>query len=203
LRAAIDNACDRAPGDALAMVGALGLYWRVRGHGAEGAAAAEQSLRAASPRPSPARALALAQLSVLSFWLGNLARARSSARSALEMGAAIGDSRVQALALSRLGALVILSDPAAGDPMLLRAAEFARTAGDQVALCDALVCLAISYFCQDDPGAMRAPLEETLRWRPRSAMTTTSAGACGAWPTPTSRPGSWLAPALTASGRST
>ena len=163
LRAAIDNACDRAPGDALVMVGALGLYWRVRGRGAEGAAATEQSLRAASPQPSPGRALALAQLSVLSFWLGKLARARSSARSALDMGAAIGDARVQALALSRLGALVILSDPAAGDPMLLRAAEFARAAGDQVALCDALVCLAISYFCQDDPGAMRAPLEETLR----------------------------------------
>jgi predicted ATPase/DNA-binding NarL/FixJ family response regulator len=163
LRTAIDNACDRAPGDALAMVGALGLYWRVRGRAAEGAAATEQSLRAASPQPSPARALALAQLSVLSFWLGNLARARSSAGSALEMGAAIGDARVQALALSRLGALVILGDPAAGDPMLLRAAEFARTAGDQVALCDALVCLAISYVCQDDPGAMRGPLEETLR----------------------------------------
>jgi DNA-binding CsgD family transcriptional regulator len=38
LRAAIDNGCDRAPGDVLAMAGALGLYWRVRGHGAEGIA---------------------------------------------------------------------------------------------------------------------------------------------------------------------
>ncbi|HXL17190.1 MAG TPA: LuxR C-terminal-related transcriptional regulator, partial [Streptosporangiaceae bacterium] len=58
---------------------------------------------------------------------------------------------------------VILSDPGAGDPMLMRAAELARTAGDDVALCDALTPLAISYFCQDDPGAMRSPLEETLR----------------------------------------
>jgi DNA-binding NarL/FixJ family response regulator len=79
------------------------------------------------------------------------------------MGAAIGDTRSQALALSRLGALVILSDPGAGDPMLMRAAELARAAGDQVALCDALGSLAISYSCQDDPGAMRSPLEETLR----------------------------------------
>jgi DNA-binding CsgD family transcriptional regulator len=47
--------------------------------------------------------------------------------------------------------------------MLRRAAELARTAGDQVALCDALGSLAISYFCQDDPDAMRDPLEETLR----------------------------------------
>src|SRR4029077_3317642 len=163
LRAAIDNGCDRAPDDALAMVGAMGLYWRVRGREVEGVTAIEQSLRAAPPEPSPGRALALARLSVLSFWLGDFARTQSSAASALEMGAAIGDTRSQALALSRLGALVILSDPAAGDPMLLRAAELARTAGDQVALCDALGSLAISYFCQDDPGAMRGPLEETLK----------------------------------------
>ena len=163
LRAAIDDGCDRAPDDALAVAGALGLYWRVRGRGAEGVAAIEQSLRAAPPEPSAGQALALARLSVLSFWLGDFARTRSAATSALDMGAAIGDTRSQALALSRLGALVILSDPADGDPMLIRAAELARTAGDQVALCDALGSLAISYFCQDDPGAMRIPLEETLK----------------------------------------
>jgi predicted ATPase/DNA-binding NarL/FixJ family response regulator len=163
LRAAIDNGCDRAPDDALAMVGAMGLYWRVRGREVEGVTAIEQSLRAAPPEPSPGRALALARLSVLSFWLGDFARTQSSATSAAEMGAAIGDTRSQALALSRLGALVILSDPGAGDPMLMRAAELARAAGDQVALCDALGSLAISYSCQDDPGAMRSPLEETLR----------------------------------------
>ncbi len=47
--------------------------------------------------------------------------------------------------------------------MLMRAAELARTAGDDVALCDALAPLAISCFFQDDPGAMRSPLMETLR----------------------------------------
>ncbi|HZZ54751.1 MAG TPA: hypothetical protein VFE26_10765, partial [Trebonia sp.] len=163
LRAAIDNGCARAPADALAMVGALGLYWRVRGRVAEGAAATEQSLRAAATEPSPGQALALAKLSVLSFWLGDFARTQSAATAALDMGAATGDIRSQALALSRLGALVILSDPSTGDPMLLRAAELARAAGDQVALCDALGSLAISYFFQDDPAAMRSPLEETLR----------------------------------------
>jgi predicted ATPase/DNA-binding NarL/FixJ family response regulator len=163
LRAAVDSGCDRAPGDALAIAGALGLYWRVRGRLAEGVAATEQSLRAAPSEPSSAQALALAKLSVLSFWFGEFARTRSSATAALDMGAAIGDTRSQALALSRLGALVILTDPAAGDPMLMRAAELARTSGDQVALCDALGSLAISYFCQDNPGAMRGPLEETLR----------------------------------------
>ncbi len=163
LRAAIDDGCARAPDDALAMVGALGLYWRVRGRLVEGIAATEQSLGAAPPEPSPVQALALAKLSILSFWLGDFARTQSSATAALQMGAAIGDTRSQALALSQLGALVILSDPGTGDPMLMRAADLARTAGDDVALCDALGSLAISYFCQDDPGAMRSPLEETLR----------------------------------------
>jgi len=85
------------------------------------------------------------------------------------MGAAIGDTRSQALALGQLGALVILSDPAAGDPMLMRAAELARTAGDDVALCDSLTPLAISYFFQGDPGAMRSPLSEALGVRKLSA----------------------------------
>jgi predicted ATPase/DNA-binding CsgD family transcriptional regulator len=163
LRAAIDDGCARAPDDALAMVGALGMYWRVRGRLAEGVTAAEQSLAAARPDPSPARALALARLSLLSFWIGDFARTQSAGTSALEMGAAMGDTRSQALALAHLGALVILSDPSAGDPMLMRAIELARTAGDNVALCDSLASLAISYFCQDDPGAMRGPLEKALR----------------------------------------
>jgi hypothetical protein len=75
------------------MAGALGLYWRVRGREAEGVAAIEQSLRAAPPEnrgPSPGRALALAKLSVLSFWLGDFARTQSSATSAADMGAPAG-----------------------------------------------------------------------------------------------------------------
>ena len=163
LRAAIDDGCARAPDDALAMVGALGLYWRVRGRLAEGVAATEQSLRAGPPEPSAGRALALAKLSLLSFWLGDFARTQSAATSALEMGAATDDTRSQALAFGQLGALVILGDPGAGDPMLMRAAELARTAGDQIALCDSLTPLAISYFFQDDPGALRSPLEEALK----------------------------------------
>ena len=89
LRAAIDDGCARAPDDALATVGALGLYWRVRGRLAEGVTAMEQSLRAAPPEPSPGRALALAKLSLLSFWLGDFVRTQSAATSALEMGAAM------------------------------------------------------------------------------------------------------------------
>jgi ATP/maltotriose-dependent transcriptional regulator MalT len=57
---------------------------------------------------------------------------------------------------------VILNDSGAGDPMLLRAAEAARAAGDQIALCDALNSLALSSSFQDAPWTMRSPLEEAL-----------------------------------------
>jgi predicted ATPase len=86
LRAAIDDGCVRAPHEALALVGALGLYWRVRGRLAEGVVVTEQSV-AAAPEPSAGHALALAKLSVLTFWIGDYARTQSSATSAVEMGA--------------------------------------------------------------------------------------------------------------------
>jgi predicted ATPase/DNA-binding CsgD family transcriptional regulator len=163
LRAAIDDGCTRAPEDALAIVGALGLFWRVRGRLAEGVAAIEQSLAAAPPEPTPEHALALARLSLLSFWLGNFSRTQSSATAAVEMGAVVGDLRSQAVALEMLGSTVILGDPATGDPMLAKAAELARTEGDDVVLSDALAALAISYFFQDNPDAMQSPLVESLR----------------------------------------
>ena len=53
LRAAIEDGCVRAPEDALVIVGALGLYWRVRGRLVEGLTATGQSLDAAVPDPSP------------------------------------------------------------------------------------------------------------------------------------------------------
>ena len=61
LRTAIDDGCARAPNDALAIAGAQWLYWRVRGRGAEGVAAMEQSLAAAPLEPSVEKA---------SPWLG-------------------------------------------------------------------------------------------------------------------------------------
>ena len=201
LRAAIDDGCNRAPDDALAIAGALGLYWRVRGRLAEGVAMTEQSLCAASAEPSPLRALALAKLSVLSFWLGDFARTQSAAASALDVGTATGDTRSQALALSRLGALVILGDSAAGDPMLMRAAELARLAGTR----SHCVTRSAPWRSATSARMIRARCAVRSRkrsgWRKPSATRTTSAGACGARRMPHSRPGTWPTPALTLSGR--
>ena len=162
LRAAIDDGCRRAPEDAIAIVAALGLYWRLRGRLTEGVAATERSLATAPPEPSRGHALALANLSRLSFWLGDFSRTQSAAAAALEMSAAVGDIRSQAVALTPLGSLIIMGDPTRGDAILIEATESARTAGDDVALCDALAALAISYFFQDDSDAMRTALAESL-----------------------------------------
>ena len=74
---------------------------------------------------------------MLSFWLGNFERARAAAVAAEEMAAAVGDLRSRSLALSTLGKMAMLRDPAAGDPMLIESAQLARTAGDDVARCHA------------------------------------------------------------------
>ena len=162
LRAAINDACLTAPEDALAIAGALALYWRVRGRVAEGAAVLEQSLATAPPEPSSEHALALATQSRMSFWLGNFERARAAAVAAEEMAAAVGDLRSRSLALSTLGKMAMLRDPAAGDPMLIESAQLARTAGDDVARCHALSNLTISYFFQDNRDAIQGPLDELL-----------------------------------------
>ena len=162
LRTAIDDGCARAPDDALAIVGALWLYWRVRGRGAEGVAAIEQSLAVAALEASSEKALALAGLAILTFWLGNYARTQSSVTEALEVGAAVGDSRAQSLALGRLGALVMLGDPPTGDGMLEQAAQLARQAGDVVALCDALSTIAVNALFKDDRIATHRAVEELL-----------------------------------------
>jgi predicted ATPase/DNA-binding CsgD family transcriptional regulator len=162
LHAAIEDGCLRAPEDALAIVGALSLYWRVRGRLGEGLVATDRSLGCPQPSPSAERALALASLSTMSFWFGDFSRTMTSAVDAVEMGKAVGDPRSQAQALSALGNLTILGDPGTGDELLEQAVGLARTAGDEVALCNALVAQGVSYHFHDDPDAMRIPVEEAL-----------------------------------------
>jgi predicted ATPase/DNA-binding CsgD family transcriptional regulator len=163
LRTAINDGCTRAPNDALAIAGAQWLYWRVRGRGAEGVAAMEQSLAAAPLEPSAEKALALAGLAILTFWLGNYARTQSSVAEAMEIATAVDDHRSQSLALGRLGALVMLGDPGRGGDMLDRAAELARKAGDDVALCDALSTIAVNSLFKDDRLTTHRVVQELLR----------------------------------------
>jgi predicted ATPase/DNA-binding CsgD family transcriptional regulator len=163
LRTAIDDGCARAPDDALAIVGAQWLYWRVRGRCAEGVAAMEQSLAGAPSEPSAEKALAMSGLAILTFWLGDYARTQSSVSEAMETAAAVGNHRSQSRALGRLGALVMLGDPGRGGHMLDRAAELARIAGDDVSLCDALCTIAVNAHFKDDRSSAHSAVEELLK----------------------------------------
>ncbi|HEY7049728.1 MAG TPA: LuxR C-terminal-related transcriptional regulator [Jatrophihabitantaceae bacterium] len=162
LRQAVAHAIADRDADALRMVGALALYWRERGRLEEGIRTIEQALSAVRHSPSAPRALALAVLSTLCTWRGDFARAASAAYEAIAMAEAIGDARALSHALGRLGCLVVLSEPAAGDPMLGQAVELGHRAADDVALADALVCLALSAHFRDDRAAMTRRADEAI-----------------------------------------
>ena len=161
LRAAIDDGCAHAPEDALAIVGALALYWRERGRLAEGIAATEQSL-AAAPAPTAGRALALAKLATLTFRRSDFGRTQTAGAEALELGRAVGETRSQAHVLATLGCLLIFMDPRSGDPMLVQAVELAQLSQDAIALSDAATCLAFSHHFQDNPAQMQQAVEMAL-----------------------------------------
>ena len=161
-RQAVTHAITDQDMDALRLVGALALYWRERGRLDEGIQAIELALTAASPAASPPRALALAVLSTLCTWRGDFARTASAAKEAIAMAEAVGDARALSHALGRLGCLVMLSEPAAGEPMLRQAVELGRQAADDVALGDALVCLALGAHFQDDRESMIRLADEAM-----------------------------------------
>lgn len=162
LRQAVAHAIAERDVDALRMVGALALYWRERGRLEEGIRAIEQTLSAVRHNPSGPRALALAVLSTLCTWRGDFSRAASAAHEAIAMAEAVGDARALSHALGRLGCLVVLAEPAAGDPMLEQAVELGHQAADDVALADALVCLALSAHFRDDRAETTRRADEAV-----------------------------------------
>ena len=162
LRQAVAHANADGGPDALRLVGALALYWRERGRLDEGIRSIEQALAATPMTASAPRALALAVLSTLTFWRGDFARTASAASEAISMAETVGDARAHSHALGRLGSMVMLSDPGTGDHMLQRAAELARQTSDDIALCDALTCLALSYHFQDDRVSMTQLADQAM-----------------------------------------
>ena len=162
LRQAVAHAIAHGETDALRLVDALALYWRERGRLDEGIRTIEQALAATPNTPSAPRALALAVLSTLSIWRGDFVRTASAATEAIAMAETVGDARALSHALGRLGCMVVLSEPAAGDGMLRQAVELGRQAADDVALSDALVCLALSAHFQDDRESMTRLSDEAI-----------------------------------------
>jgi predicted ATPase/DNA-binding SARP family transcriptional activator len=149
-RQAITHASADGHVDALRLVAALALYWRERGRHNEGIRTIEDVLAHTPVVASVPRALALAGLGALSFWQGVFERTVSMATAAAAMAEQLGDARAHSNALVRLGVIALMSDPRTADHVLRQAAELARQANDQVAMCEALASLAIAYSAQDD-----------------------------------------------------
>ena len=162
LRQAVVHACDEGGPDALRLVGALALYWRERGRLVEGIRTIEHALSVTTPEPSSPRALALGVLSTLTLWRGDFARTASAATEAIAMAETVGDYRAHSHAVGRLGCMIMLSEPATGDPMLRQAVELGRQAEDDVALADALVCLTLSHHFRDERESMTRMADEAI-----------------------------------------
>ncbi|MGW1991394.1 helix-turn-helix transcriptional regulator [Embleya sp. NPDC001921] len=150
LRTALDAACRDGSTDALRIAAALAFHWRIRGRFAEGANALAQALASAPKTANEARATALAMHATLVFWTGDLARAKLSARGAIEVARAVGDRRAHAHGLARHATAVMMAHPRRAQPSLRHAVALAREIDDPVALCDGLGGLAMSYHWQDD-----------------------------------------------------
>ncbi|WTX00822.1 LuxR C-terminal-related transcriptional regulator (plasmid) [Streptomycetaceae bacterium NBC_01309] len=156
LRAAIHRACASEPHEALAMVGALGTYWRLRGRLADGLDIAGHVLRTTPNAVGPPRAAACAEYATLLFWSGEFTAARNAAEEALQLATRFGVRRARALALTRLGNLTSVARPRAALPVLDEAAAEARSVGALDVLCDALDSALICRTAQeafDEPFA--------------------------------------------------
>src|SRR5262245_54995178 len=92
---------------AIAMVAALGAYWRTRGYYAEGIARLERVLACAPVIASSARADALNQLPQLQLVNGRHDEAAESLADTIELAGELGDRGQEALALDSLGLVLV------------------------------------------------------------------------------------------------
>jgi predicted ATPase/class 3 adenylate cyclase/Tfp pilus assembly protein PilF len=93
--------------DALRMCGALGRFWRVRGHWREGRDWCSKALENdAGVAPKGVRAKALIVGSTVNFWLGETAAAEAMVETALTLAREAGDRTLEAVALNNLSNIV-------------------------------------------------------------------------------------------------
>ena len=102
LRAALDRLRASAPGRFLRLAGALGWFWHLHSHFAEGRAYLAEALAATSVHDET-RARALSAAGELAAWTGDLATARTSMEEAAAIWREAGREREIGLTLVELG----------------------------------------------------------------------------------------------------
>ena len=89
------------------MCGALGRFWRIRGHWREGREWCAQALKKdADAAPKDVRAKALITVGMMEFWLGETVAAEVPVEAALTLAREAGNRSVEAVALNNLSNLV-------------------------------------------------------------------------------------------------
>jgi predicted ATPase/class 3 adenylate cyclase len=145
----------------LALAGALGDFWALRGHHLEGRDRVERAL-AAAPARTPARARALTVAAGLAGDLGDEEAARARAEQALALHRELGDEWGAALALFMLGISAIYSDPARARDCFTESAALFRELGDRWQALDVTRRLAWSYERLGDRDRAREIHEANL-----------------------------------------
>jgi len=149
---------------ALGLVGALGLFWYIRGYWEEGQQwIAEAFALAGADGPSEARAHALWAAGAIAWRQGDFDRAESSTSSSLELWQALHDKQRMAECYDILG----LTAMGRGDGVAARCREerclalFQET-GDRWGCAQALLCLGIVCCHHGDSAEGGAFLAESL-----------------------------------------
>jgi predicted ATPase/DNA-binding CsgD family transcriptional regulator len=150
LAAAIDHALNSEPARALRFCAALHHWWRARGHFAEAELAQSRALDACGQREPALRARVLYARAHLAIWVGDFEAGKAHATEALALAAEVGDQGTAARARCELGNALQFANPRAARAELDRAAELARTAGDDWALVAAKQDAASTYLFQSD-----------------------------------------------------
>jgi non-specific serine/threonine protein kinase len=163
LRAALGWARDSGARAAqLQLAGALGRFWSLRGHAAEGCRWLEEAL-GASEGASAHRARALSAAGELAYWLGNYPRAMALYEQALALRHALDDRQGVAAELAHLGSIrENQGDFAGATTYLEESLALYRAMGDAWTISSALSSLGWLLVCMAEYERASGVLEEAL-----------------------------------------
>lgn len=165
IRAALTWLLDRDEGElALRMAAALGSFWVIRGHWAEGRRRFEEALARASGADPHLRARALSGLGSLLVWLADdLEGPRAVLTEALELARSLQDTQTTARTLTSLSALGIsLNEWDQSKQYMEEALTCWEAAGNEWEIANTLVHLGVLEFRQGHYQEARRRLEESL-----------------------------------------
>ena len=147
----------------LRLAGALGWFWRVRGHFSEGHGWLEEALAGCGEVPPDARAKALAESGSLAIQQGDFERAKASSQEALALYRELGEKKGVAYSLYDIGWVELMqgNDEQAA-PLVDESLTMARESGDEWGISSALNALASIAGDRDDYERAEALYEEAL-----------------------------------------